>query len=213
LTQSGIGDDDTRRIAYNVGETFHTAIGNSAPHHAQSHAFTASDHTAAGLTAGQALEAASATTAAWVSRFLKAYKTADGTAVTDTTLVSDSLISITLPASSNYSFEIIGFVINAGGTEGVKVALAGTVGVTALKAQVTIYDGTLGSIVTFQRVTALASEAGGAVSIGSNYFTIRGTIETSTAGTLLLQTAQLATGAGAGVITQRGTVLEAVRVS
>ena len=182
-------EQDIKRIAYNV------ILGGTAP------------------TAGDSFEATSSTILGFVGRILKAYRTADGTANTGTTLADDSVLTVTLAASTNYQYELFGFSTNAGAAEGIKVALSGTVGVTSMKAQISIFDDTLNTLVGFARVTALGSAVGAGLSSGVNYFEIKGCIETSTAGTLLLQAAQNAAGAGAGVTVQRGTSLVALRVS
>ena len=203
-------EQDIRRIAWGTHVDFPTT---TTPHHAQSHTLTGSDHTAASLTAGDIFEATSATAFGFVGRILKAYRTADGTAVTNTTLTNDPVLTLTLAASSNYDFKILGFSSNAGAAEGIKVALSGTVGVTHLKAQIYIYDDTLNTLVAFARVTALGSSVGAGLSSGDNFFEIRGSIETSTTGTFLLQSAQNAAGASAGVTVQRASSLIALRVS
>lgn len=209
MSGANLSEQDIKRISYGI----HLGYGAStAPHHAQAHTLTGADHTLSGATAGQALEATAATTFGLVSRELRAYRTADGTANTGTTLADDAILTVTLAASSNYTYLITGFFSNAGATEGLKVALSGTVGVTAMKAQISIWDDTLNSLVGFARVTALASSVGAGLSSGSNYFEIAGTIESSTAGTLLLQHAQNAAGAGAGVTVQRGSCMVVTKI-
>ena len=170
---SWVDEQEARRIAFNV----HSGVSVSAsPHHAESHTLTGANHTASSLTAGDILEATSATAFAFVRRFLKAYRTADGTAVTNTTLTDDSVITVTLVASTNYEYRIVGFSSNAGAAEGLKVALSGTVGVSSMKAQISIYDDTLNTLVSFARVTAFGSSVGAGLSSGDNYFEIKGTI-------------------------------------
>lgn len=125
-------------------------------------------------------------------------KTADEI-VTDTTIQDDNHLTVSLDASSAYYFHFVLFFTNAGAGEGVKFDINGTVGVSSVKAQVSIYDDTLNTLAAFARVEALATSVGAGISSGDNFASIEGTIETSTAGTFLLRFAQNATGASAGV--------------
>lgn len=195
-----MNEQETRRVAYQIAESI---LAADVPPH------PLSIHTASGLTEGQAIEALTSSSFGFVSRRLAAQRVADGSAVTSTTLASDSVLTLTLAASSKYIFEVIGFAINAGHQEGLKIALNGTVGVTAIKAQVKIFADNL---FAFTRVAALNSDVGAWVGTGDSSFEIRGSIETSTAGTLLVQIAQNATGASAGVILQRCSNMTAVKV-
>ena len=133
-------------------------------------------------------------------------KTADET-VTDTTIQADDHLITNLAASSSYSFRFTIFFTNAGAAEGIQLDLNGTVGVSSLKAQVSIYDDTLNTLAAFARVEALASAVGAGLSIGDNFAVIEGTIETSTAGTFGLRFAQNATGASAGVTVEENSTL------
>ena len=125
--------------------------------------------------------------------------------VTGTTLTDDVDLTVNLQANSRYWFRLSLFLTNDGATEGAKFALSGTVGITTLKAQISLYDDTLNSLAAFARVTALASAVGGGASVGDNYASIEGAIETSTPGTFLLQFAQNAAGASLGVHCQVGS--------
>ena len=138
------------------------------------------------------------TNALSVLSLLRDYKDADQE-VTDTTLVSDSELSVSLAATASYHFRAVLFFLNDGAAEGYKCALSGTVGVGDLKAQISIYDDTTNSLAAFARVTALGSSVGAGISSGSNFAVIEGTIETTTAGTFLIQFAQNAAGVNAGV--------------
>jgi hypothetical protein len=196
----GTQEDEVRRIAYLQADELDDARSITG--------FTAS-----GLTVGDVLEATGTTAYGFVTRFLKAQRVDHSLGVTNTTLANDAVISIGLAASSNYAFEITGFADNAGATDGVKVALGGTVGVTSLSAEIIIYDNTTAAIVALGKVTAVDSAVGAGISAGENYFTIKGSIETSTAGTLFLKYAQNAAGAGGGVFIMRGTAITAMRTS
>lgn len=120
---------------------------------------------------------------------LDAYKTADEDVLDSTTPQNDNQLTESLLASSTYKFEIEGFYTTASANAGIKVELSGTVGVTSLKANVHLYDDANDNFDVVARVTALDSPAG-TDETGDNHFTITGTIETSTAGTFLLQWAQ-----------------------
>lgn len=136
---------------------------------------------------------------------LTAYKDTDQE-VTDTTLASDSELTVTLALNGKYQFKFDLFFLNDGAAEGIKVSLAGTATVTDIKAQVSVYDDTLNSLVAFARITSLGGAGVGAgVSSGSNFASIEGAIEITTAGTFLLQFAQNATGASAGVHCEVGS--------
>lgn len=207
---SEITEIDVQRIAYLVHQYWDSSA-TTAPHHAQAHTLTGSDHTASGLTTGTFLEATGATAFGFVARYLKVLRTADSSDITSATLADDGVITVSLAASSNYDFRLNGFITN-GGTEGVKLAMNGTVGVTALKAQIIIYDDSSNAIATMGRVTALGSSVGVDLVAGVHFFEIKGTIETSTAGTLLLQTAVNSVTPSA-LIVQRGTSMQAMRLS
>jgi hypothetical protein len=143
--------------------------------------------------------------AASAASILTAYKDSDQE-VTDTTLAGDSELTVTLALNGKYQFELKLFFLNDGAAEGIKVGLGGTATVTDVKAQVSIYDDTLNSLVAFGRITALGGAGIGAgVSSGSNFTKIEGAIEITTAGTFLLQFAQNATGASAGVHCEVGS--------
>jgi hypothetical protein len=101
-----MNEQETRRLAYLTAASL--AAADVAPHS------LTSTHTVTGLTAGSALEAVTSSSFGFVNRTLTKQRTSDGTAVTSTTLASDSVLTVTLAASSNYIFEIVGFVINAG---------------------------------------------------------------------------------------------------
>jgi len=145
-------------------------------------------------------------------RLLTAYKDTDQE-VTDATLVSDSELTVTLALNGKYQFRLPLFFLNDGAAEGVKVSLAGTATVTDIKAQVSIYDDTLNSLVAFARITALGGAGIGAgISAGSSYVLIEGAIEITTAGTLLLQFAQNALGAGLGVHCEVGSSMTVTKL-
>ena len=78
-------------------------------------------------------------------------------------------------------------------------------------AQIAIYDDTTNAIVAFGRVTALASAVGAGISAGSNYAEIKGSILTTVPGTLLVQFAQNAAGAAAGVHLEVGSTFRIVK--
>lgn len=135
-----------------------------------------------------------------------AYKTADES-VSNTTLQNDDELTVTLAASTKYHFRICLFTSSAGAAEGLKLALAGTVGVTSMKAQIAIYDDTTNTLAAFARVSTLNSAIGAGLSAGDNHAIIEGTIETSAAGTFLLSWAQNAGAGAASTTVQRGSTL------
>lgn len=140
------------------------------------------------------------------------YKDADQE-VTDTTLTSDSELNVVLAATSAYQFRAAIFFLNDGAAEGYKCALSGTVGVADLKAQISIYDDTTNSLAAFARITSLGSSVGAGISSGANFAVIDGTIETSTAGTFIVQFAQNAAGVAAGVHHEIGCSLSMVKLA
>lgn len=143
---------------------------------------------------------------------LTAYKDTDQE-VTGTTLTADTELAVTLATNGKYQFRLALFFLNDGATEGVKVSLNGTAVVTDVKAQVSIYDDTLNSLVAFGRITSLGGAGIGAgLSSGSNYATIEGAIEITTAGTLLLEFAQNAAGASAGVHCEVGSSMTVTKL-
>ena len=142
-----------------------------------------------------------------------AYKTADESVDNSTTLQDDDHLTTTLAASAKYNFKLYLFTNNAGAAEGIKVALGGTVGVTQLKAQVTIFDDTTNLIAALARVTALGSSVAAGLGTGDNFTTIEGSIETSTSGTFLLQWAQNVSGGGVTATTvQRSSYMVVERI-
>ena len=139
-------------------------------------------------------------------RGLEAYKDADQE-ITSTTLADDSELSLMLGTGSKYGFEFRLFVLNDGVAEGYKVALGGSVGFSDLKAQVLIYDDTLNALAAFARLTATGTSVGGGLGIGNNYAEVKGSIRTTSSGTFVLQFAQNAAGASAGVHNEIGSIL------
>lgn len=129
--------------------------------------------------------------------------------VTTTTLASSANLTVTLAASTTYEIHAVLFHLNDGASEGFKVALSGTVGVSRLKAQISIMDDTTNALGTTARVTALDSAVGLTALTGSNYTTIDGSITTSTSGTLVIQFAQNATGTNQGVHLETASTLAA----
>lgn len=140
------------------------------------------------------------------------YKTADESVASSTVLQDDDHLTVTLGASASYWFKFFLFHNNVGALEGIKVAVSGTAGVTSLKAQITITDDTTNTTAALARVTAFGSAVGAGLGAGDNYTEIQGVIETSTAGTFLLQFAQNASGTNA-VTMQRGSSLVALRIN
>ena len=137
---------------------------------------------------------------------LEAYKDSDQE-ITNTTLADDSELSLILGTGSKYGFEFRLFVLNDGVAEGYKVALGGSVGFSDLKAQILIYDDTLNALAAFARITATGTSVGGGLGIGNNYAEVKGSIRTTTSGTFVLQFAQNAVGASAGVHNEIGSTL------
>lgn len=115
-------------------------------------------------------------------------KTADESVTNSTVHQADDHLTVNLAASSSYAFEIYGFWTTAGATAGITVQLDGTVGISSLKADVIHYENSADTY-TISRITAFNSAVGQA-DTGDNSFCIKGVIETSTAGTLLLEWAQ-----------------------
>ena len=142
---------------------------------------------------------------------LYAYKTADESVSSSTVLQNDDHLTLSLEASARYAFEFELYTNNVAAAEGIRLALGGTVGVTSLKAQISIWNETTNVLAAFARVTAFASVVGVATPTGVGYDTIKGTIETSTAGTFLLQWAQQVSGASATTV-QRNSLLRVKRI-
>lgn len=169
---------------------------------------------AAAPSAGQVLTATSATAVAWSSTYLPtigAHKAADESVTASTTLQDDNHLTVSLLASSIYAFRAFLFFNTAGAAPGFKAALNGTAGVTSLKAQVSIYDDTTNALTSYNRWTAFAAATGSVPTAGNNSCVIEGTIETSTAGTLLIQWAQNVSDA-ANTTVQRNSNLLAWRL-
>ena len=133
-------------------------------------------------------------------------KTADESVTNSTTHQSDDHLTVNLAASSSYAFEIWGFWTTAGATAGITVQLDGTVGVSSLKADVAHIDNSTNAFSAFQRITAFNSAVGVGLT-GDNSFYIRGVIETSTAGTFLLEWAQNSADAGNATTLQENSFL------
>jgi len=119
--------------------------------------------------------------------------------VTDATLVSSSELTTSVVAATEYGFRAVLFMLNDGAAEGIRLALGGTCTITALKAQISIYDDTTNALAAFARVTALGSAVAAGISAGSNYCVIEGGVLINAAGTFLVQFAQNVAGIGAGV--------------
>lgn len=133
-------------------------------------------------------------------------KAADETVTNSTTHQADDELTVNLAASSSYHFEIHGHWTTAGATAGITLQLDGTVGVGSLKADITIYDHTLNTMSALARVTAFNS-AVGVNGTGDNSFLIKGTIETTTAGTFFLEWAQNTADAVNGTLVQENSML------
>ena len=145
--------------------------------------------------------------------YLKAYKTSDQTVTNSTTPTNDSELTVSVEASTTYSFRLKIFNTTASVTSGIKVELSGTCTVTSMKAQIYIYDDTTNSLAAFSRVTALDSPVGAGLGAGDNYVIIEGAVEINTAGTFLLQFSQNTADAVNGITVQRGSVIELFKVS
>ena len=141
-----------------------------------------------------------------------AYKTADESVSSSITVQDDNHLSLSLAASTTYQFRFVLFTNNVGAAEGFRCTLGGTVGVTSLKAQISIYDDTANTLAAFARITALGSEIGSGLAAGNNMSFIDGSIETSTAGTFLLRWAQNVSGANNTTV-ERNSNLVVTRLS
>lgn len=143
---------------------------------------------------------------------LNAYKTADESVTNSTTPQDDDHLSLSLAASSKYRFEIFAPWTTAA-TAGLKTELSGTVGVTNLIAEIQMIDTALNQLAAEQIVTALETGDGSGIGGGANHLLkIKGAIETSTAGTLVLQWAQNAADAVNATIVKRGAFMAAVKI-
>lgn len=133
-------------------------------------------------------------------------KTADETVTNSTTPQADNHLTVNLLASSSYYFRFVIHHTTASANAGIKVQLNGTVGVSNLNADVYLFDH--GGNVHFDiaQITALAA-ANGANSTGANGVVIEGSIETTTAGTFLLEWAQNTADAVNGTVVQEGSTL------
>ena len=167
-------------------------------------------------TAGQALTSNGAgalpTFQAVTAGPLTVYKTADQE-VTSTTLTNDNALTLTLAASTNYLVKAVLFTLNDGASEGFKVAVTGTVGVTSMKMHVTIYNDQTPGIATVGRITAIDTAVGATSLTSTNCVVIEGNIQASTGGTFLLSWAQNATGLSSGVHVQPDSSLQAQKVA
>jgi hypothetical protein len=141
-----------------------------------------------------------------------AYKSADETLNTSTTVQNDDELSVTVIAGETYAFKFWIWTNNASATEGAKFALGGTCTATTLKAVVQIVDDTLDSTAAISRISALGTEVSAALSSGNNLVMIAGTIEVNAGGTFLLQWAQAVSGAN-NLTIQQGSYLSAERVA
>lgn len=134
--------------------------------------------------------------------------------VTTTTLTSSSNLSVTLTKARKYKFKVVVFSLNDGATEGIKLSLAGTATATSIKGQVYIYDDTLNTLVALARITSLGGAGVGAgLSAGAGFSVIEGTIDVANGGTFLLQFAQNAAGASAGVHVEVNSSIEVLAIS
>lgn len=125
----------------------------------------------------------------------------------------DNLIT-DLGASAKYKFRFVLFTRQEGTTEGIKLALNGTVGVTSLKASVWIWNQVANSLGQLGRLEAFGATVGFTIpNSGDHYCEILGTIETSTAGNFKAQFAQNATGGSAGVSVEINSYLEVSRLT
>lgn len=132
-------------------------------------------------------------------------KTGDESVTNDQVHQADDHLTVSLAASSAYAFEIHGHWTTAAATAGISVQLDGTVGVSSLKADV-IHYGHAGDDFTIERITAFNAPVGVA-GTGDNSFVIKGTIETSTAGTFFLEWAQNTADAGDATTLQENSTL------
>lgn len=132
--------------------------------------------------------------------------------VTDTTLAASGNLTVNLDAGRRYKFKFTLFTLNDGAAEGIKVAVNTTdsLTATALKAQISIYDDVLNTLVAFARVTALNSSVGAGMSSGVGFAVIEGSIQVNAAGTFALTFAQNAAGINAGVHIEVGSSLEII---
>lgn len=136
------------------------------------------------------------------------HKAADEVIASSTTLQADDHLTVNLAGSAIYKFQLQLFTNNIGAAEGIKLALAGTVGVSSLKAQISIYDDvTTNALAAFARVTALNSAVGVVLPAGDNYAIIEGVIETTTSGTLRLDWAQQVVGASVSRILRNSSFM------
>jgi hypothetical protein len=145
------------------------------------------------------------------SGVLQAYKMADESVSSSTTLKNDDELSVRLGANATYHFKFLLFTNNVGAAEGLRLALNGSVGVTNLKAHVEIWDDTTNALAARARVANFESGIGARLGSGSGHAVVEGTIETSRAGTFLLQWAQYASGNNATRL-ERGSSLVLTRV-
>lgn len=137
---------------------------------------------------------------------LRAYKSGDETCAS-TTLQDDDALTVNLAASSTYRFTFYLFIDAGSAVEGIKIAIDGTVGVSATKAQCSIYDDVSNSLAAFARVTAFATGVGASLSLGSAIGIIEGSIVTTTAGTFKLSWCQNAGIGAANTTVQAGSSL------
>jgi hypothetical protein len=138
-----------------------------------------------------------------------AYKSANESVTSSTTLQDDDALVVTIPQSGIYKIDACLF-LDVLGTGGAKVALNGTVSFNNLLATIDIVGD--GSTYTSGRVNLFGTAVShGSVGAGSHCVTLEGTIEATSSGTLLIQWAQ-DTSDGAATVMQRGSTLQIKRI-
>ncbi len=127
----------------------------------------------------------------WGSSFTTSYKTSDQS-INNTTLTDDGMPNFEVVAGGIYRFRWYLFITIGGASEGIKITVDGPTA-TNFIAEIVITDDvtkTLGAGGQ-GRITTLGSSVGtSALSVGSAFATVDGTIEMSNGGKLVLRWAQ-----------------------
>jgi hypothetical protein len=143
----------------------------------------------------------------WTVQSGRAYKTADESVTSSTTLQDDDHLTVTLKAGRKYAFRFFCMTnptLTAGGMD---IDLNGTATHTNIRGRVLKFydDGTS----AWQEFTAASAEMTLAAGAGLDHFVIEGTTEVNAAGTFLLRWAQNTSDATASTI-KRGSYLEVI---
>lgn len=141
---------------------------------------------------------------------LNAYKSYDESVSSSTTLQDDDQLFVTLAANAIYSISGALFM-NLAAASGLKVAFNGTAGFNNFIVQIDIWNDAKTTSSAGRTTSFGTAIAHGGAGSGSHFVEIGGTIETTTAGTLIIQWAQDTSDPGA-LTMQRGSHMHITRI-